>query len=624
MKANSLTSRGDYLLKKYESVVLPIDLFTARFLGAKSSVESESIFDLAIVLCVALRSNQVSLSRSQIQGKNLSELLESLIPGLQVQIKSESSGTTTLFQSSSDPEFRSIDLDKLIKSDLFYVLPNGKEPTDFSVVNTPFVVSGEWIYFRRQWVSEWYILKALESRLDERFLVSEDQFSNKLNDLFYDEFGHSSGQVKAALTANRYPFSIITGGPGTGKTRTIVGFLASVFTFKPEINVLLCAPTGKAASRMVESIQSALESDVRLNTFSQIIPQHASTIHRMLGWNPSTGTFRHHEANPIKADLLIVDEASMIDLVMFSRLMRAISSDCRIVLIGDKDQLASVEAGSIFGDLIRAGLSGQSPRLQNTITKLTHSWRFNSDSGLGLLAESINNGEADPSWEAINSDSGSIKLSQMKFGDTMFSRIKNRYDVILSYTRFEDTSISRKQISKSADKALDKLAELQILTAHRTGNSGSVFLNRSIDQQLSSATSNEWYVGRPVIATGNDYDNGIFNGDMGITVQIGSDFWVYFGIDENKDEVRLFKPSQLGQMESAWVLTVHKSQGSEYKEVLLVLPDYESPVLSRELLYTAVTRAKESVLIVAQKSVWTYAVKSTLYKEGGFLNRLSL
>lgn len=130
--------------------------------------------------------------------------------------------------------------------------------------------------------------------------------------------------------------------------------------------------------------------------------------------------------------------------------------------------------------------------------------------------------------------------------------------------------------------------------------------------------------GRPVIATENDYDNGIFNGDLGITVQIADEFWVYFGMDKSTEKVKLFKPSQLGQVESAWALTVHKSQGSEYKNIVLVLPDYDSPVLSRELLYTAVTRARESVSIVAQKSVWTYAVKTSLYQEGGFLNRLKL
>jgi exodeoxyribonuclease V alpha subunit len=629
-----LTSRGDYLLKKYSSLLQPVDIFTARYLGSKSKVEPEIVFDLVIILCVALRANKVSLSRMDFEGKTLPEVLEGMYPGLLERTEPNTNQKSATIEpdlagllpstASKTPKFCEIEIDRLLKSGLVCVMDMAVEPKSLSEVDSPVILHGHWVYFRRQWLSEWYILNAICSRLSKKILIDESPFSSKIGEMLFDESGKTAGQIQAALNANRYPFSIITGGPGTGKTRTIVGFLASLQHFHPDLRVMLCAPTGKAASRMIESVQRAIESDSRFEEFGTMISHRASTIHRLLGWNPSTGTFKHDEINPIPADLIIVDEASMIDLVMFSRLLRAVSADCRIVLLGDKDQLASVEAGSVFGDLIRAGLSGQNPGLSSVITKLTHSWRFSSESGLGMLADSLNNGDFEHSWSLVLSGSGSISQISANFRDTLLERIKQEYDEILRVCKIDDTSTSRGLICQSAEQALKKLGEFQVLTAHRTGQYGAVYLNRIIDQQLATTSMNGWYAGRPVIATENDYDNGVFNGDLGITVQIGGEFWVYFGADDSMQSVKMYKTSQLGQMESAWALTVHKSQGSEYSEIILILPDYESPVLSRELLYTAVTRAKETVRVIAQKQIWKYAVETTLYKEAGFLNRLIL
>lgn len=631
MRLDSLTSRGDFLLKKYASVVQPIDVFTARYLGSKSREESDLVFDFVILLCFALRSNSVSISLKEIEGRRLIELLESMHPELRdlsnpVERDLLNSSAPDLFNKSesnetSIPEISVLKIDRLLKSGLFYVIDGSGEPGELTVVDAPLIIQGEWVYFRRQWASEWFIINAVKKRLNEQALVETSEISRRIHDLFNDESGRTSGQIAAAYAANQYPFSIITGGPGTGKTRTIVGYLAATLEMKPDLNVILCAPTGKAASRMVESIQNALKSDTRLSETGTMIPQVASTIHRLLGWNPSTGEFKHDEANPISADLIIVDEASMIDLVMFSRLLRATSSGCRIIMLGDKDQLASVEAGSVFGDLIRAGLSGVNSRLGSTITRLTYSWRFNSDSGLGSLAESINKGDFVQSWNVLSSNNEAITLISSNFVDSMLSTINTIHDDIVTFTVFADETVSRLEISQTVEKVFSRLNEYQVLTAHRTGPYGALYLNKFIDQQLSTT---DWYAGRPVIATENDYDNGVFNGDLGITIQIAGEYWVYFGMDTSTGKERLFKPSQLGQVETAWVLTVHKSQGSEYKKILLVLPEYDSPVLSRELLYTAVTRARESVSITVQKSVWLHAVKTSLYQEGGFLNRLNI
>lgn len=503
MRSNSLTSRGDYLLKKYASIVQPVDVFTARYLGSKSKDEAVLIFDFVLLLCVALRSNRVSMSLKEIEGLSLIDLFETMYPELRDRSEPAKSVTVVstapdLFTQSSTkdsntPEFSVLKIEQLLKSGLFYVLNEESEPKDLTVVDAPLIQQGDWVYFRRQWASEWFIINAVKLRLNEKLLVDENQFISRINDLFIDESGNTSGQIKAALTANNYPFSIITGGPGTGKTRTIVGFLAAALELKPDLDVVLCAPTGKAASRMVESIQNALKSDTRLSGVGAMIPQDASTIHRLLGWNPSTGTFKHDESNPISADLIIVDEASMIDLVMFSRLLRATSHDCRIIMLGDKDQLASVEAGSVFGDLIRAGLGGQSSRLNSIITKLTHSWRFKSDSGLGLLAESINRGDFKESWNVLCSNSESIKLISSNYGDSILSRITSIHADTLDLIRFKGDPVSRTEISNSVEKALDRVGEFQVLTAHRTGQYGAMYLNRFIDQKLSSSSSIEWY-----------------------------------------------------------------------------------------------------------------------------------
>jgi exodeoxyribonuclease V alpha subunit len=632
MKLKSLTRRGDYLLRNYPTIIQSTDVYAARYLASKSKINQDAFFDLVILLSAALKSNQVSIHKDKIEGRTLPEIFESIFPGNETALLAKTKGQTSttvqhpinLSDTNSEQliEFKTIILDSLIETGLIQKI-NTEDLQSVATVNSPLIIQGDWLYFRRQWVSEWYILKSIQSRLKVDVLVDHEEYEDMVRDLFLNDSGHTTAQIEAVLTANMHPFSIITGGPGTGKTRTIVGFLTSILRFKPELSVLLCAPTGKAASRMVDSIQNAVESDEQLRNFKEIIPQSASTIHRLLGWNPSNGTYKFNEDNPISVDLIIVDEASMIDLVTFSRLMRAVSPTTRMVLLGDKDQLASVEAGSVFGDLIRAGSSGSSSILSEVTTKLTHSWRFKSDSGLGLLSEFINNDEVEASWKMLKSDDKFVTSITGSYSEVVLSSVESTYLGFKEDLVFTNLLESKDVVSSQAEKALGKLSEFQVLTAHRTGQYGAVSINHIIDRMLSKDSSSSWYVGRPIIATENDYDNGVFNGDLGITVEIDGEFWVYFGKVESTGRIRLFKPSQLSNVESAWVLTVHKSQGSEYNHVMLILPNYESPVLSRELLYTAVTRSRESVCVVSNKEIWSYAVRSSLYTEGGFLSRLT-
>ncbi len=428
-------------------------------------------------------------------------------------------------------------------------------------------------------------------------------------------------KIAAAVAAFRR-LTVVSGGPGTGKTRTVAAILALVIELarpaRPRI--ALAAPTGKAAARLGESIEAAL---ARLDCPTEVreaVPRDVSTLHRLLGAVPGGVGYRQGPDNPLHVDLVVVDEASMVDLPLMSRLLRALPPDAGLLLLGDKDQLASVEAGYVLGDLCGApwlpafspafvrllreatgeaisgdGDSGGDPSpLGDSVVLLRRSFRFSAEGGVGALAAAVNAGEAERVL-ALLADPAlrEVAREEPSAGD-LPRLIRNR--VAPAYRVLFET--------RDPVEGLRALGRLRVLCALREGPFGVARLNALIETVLREQGlirhRGPWYPGRPVMVTRNDYGLGLFNGDLGIAMP-DSDGRLRVWLPGPGGSIRALAPGRLGPHETVFAMTVHKSQGSELDEVILVLPDLDNPLIGRELLYTAITRAR------ARFTVWSQA-----------------
>ncbi len=384
-------------------------------------------------------------------------------------------------------------------------------------------------------------------------------------------------------------FLIISGGPGTGKTTTVTRILAHLQgQGVAAARILLAAPTGKAAMRMQESIR---ETRQRLGIGGDM-PEQASTLHRLLGYIPNKVAFRHHAGHPLAADVVIVDEASMIDISLMTHLFEALAPQTRLILLGDRDQLASVETGSIFRDMCVA------PALQGNLVMLQQSFRFSAEDSIGQLAQAIRAADGERLLEILASPA---------FPEATLDESATGLDAQTLREGWQDyvTAVGGQDI----DAAFRAFNALRILTPLRKGRLGVETLNAWVDgvmQRLlpvSANASRPWYAGRPVMVTQNDYRQNLFNGDIGIALPNGrGELRVWFPTGE-AGQYRALVPIRLPAHETAWAMTIHKSQGSEFTRVLLILPDSDDlPLLGRELLYTAVTRARQGIHVLASRA----------------------
>ncbi|HEX6591744.1 MAG TPA: exodeoxyribonuclease V subunit alpha [Moraxellaceae bacterium] len=427
-------------------------------------------------------------------------------------------------------------------------------------------------------------------------------------------------QRLAALLAQFRALTLVSGGPGTGKTTTVVKMLALLQAqagSKP-LRILLAAPTGKAAQRLSESLRAAKQKLALPADVLAQIPETAQTLHRLLGAQGDTGRFRHDENSPLACDLLLVDEASMIDLALMQAVLAALPADARLVLLGDRDQLASVEAGSVFGDLCAGG--GMSAELAATLAsygvevqpdvatsvlgdcrvELTRSYRFAADSGIAALAGSARRGDAAAFLQTL-AQGGEV-------GRTAAATL--RAAVQSGYAAFRHAAATA-----DVTAAFAAFQQFRVLCAHRQGVAGVEGLNALLDTGHPA-----WYAGRPVIVRANDYALRLFNGDIGLCLPTLDGLRVFF--ESAPGEFRALAPGRLPAHESAWAMTVHQSQGSEFDEVLLVLPDVVTPVLDRPLVYTAVTRAKARFSLCGNDGVIAAALATLPQRESGLAEKL--
>ena len=463
----------------------------------------------------------------------------------------------------------------------------------------------------------------------------------EINDLKID------WQAIAAAVACTQPVTVITGGPGTGKTTTVTKLLSALLNQTPDLRIALAAPTGKAAARMTESIRQA-RTQMADTTGMHGIPTDSYTLHRLLGWSPRG--FRYNAKRHLPFDCVVVDEASMIDLPMMAHLFSALSPSTRIILLGDRDQLASVEAGSVLADLCDAGTDhGFTPAfstylsklvgielhsylpqkgssasvgahlpMQNAVVQLRKSHRFSADSGIGALARAVNAGDQNAAATAFN-----------HFDDVQWlvPEGKSWQRKVLEGYRNYCTLV---QENASAEEILNAFDEFQVLVALRKGNWGVEETNRQIERLLSNAgllkgTTQQWYSGRAVMITRNDYDLGLFNGDIGILVKLeDSDTHLIERVAFRAADggVRYMSPGRLPSHETAFAITVHKSQGSEFRDVLLLLPEQWQQVITRELIYTAITRAKLSFCCQAGDVCWAQGLNTQVLRASGLRDAL--
>ncbi len=472
----------------------------------------------------------------------------------------------------------------------------------------PLCVDGNRLYLQRYF--------EYEKRLAEKiriFTASSEQLhgDGALLDILF-------GRIKAAETdwqrlaseqALEQNFLIISGGPGTGKTTTVAKILALLqSTADSTLRIALAAPTGKAAMRLQESIATSVHRLSLEESISESIPLQASTLHRLLGVKYNSPFFRHNENNPLFYDVVVVDEASMVDLALMSKLVDALRPGTRLILLGDKNQLVSVESGTVLADLI-AAMPGNTVELQK-------SYRF--DSGIQKFAEAINAGKSLQAWELLErEDPQNISLMEeeaAEYGGKM-------YCSYMSAVRQARTLADYKSLFSS-------LQSFKILCANRHGQTGVSGINERVEHYLTGhgydCLSHSWYEGRPVMITRNDYGLDLYNGDTGICLPDPENSEIMKVWFERSDgSIQGLLPGRISSCQTVYAMTIHKSQGTEIREILVVLPVQDSELLTRELLYTAVTRAKQSVKIKSSRSVFERAVNEKIKRYSGLADRLS-
>ena len=522
---------------------------------------------------------------------------------------------------------------------------------------------GARLYLQRYFQLERTLADALTSLARPIEAMPSSLAEKRLNELFEDGGNDEADWQKlAAGMALLGRLTIISGGPGTGKTTTVIKLLACLLTDQPDCRIALAAPTGKAAARMVEALHgqvARLSADGMLPPeLAEKLPREASTLHRLLGVRPE-GWFRHDRDHPLAIDLLVVDEASMLDLALAARLLDALPDGARLILLGDKDQLAAVEAGAVFAEiaadpgltperlqsLARLTLTSQEaivppPAIQSTslsdaVVWFTRNYRFNEAPGIGELAARINQGMGEtpsqdpPALVWLKSGTAPNITWVPDEGEQLSAAVQSI--LLAGYADYIASLPAR--VTETTDLAAIFAAfnQFRVLCAIHDTARGMDALNRSIaelvrqhtGQALDVGLGSEWYSGRPIMVLRNDYTSRLFNGDIGIALCSDEEgtLHVYFPA-EGGDGYRAVPRVRLPEHDTAFAMTVHKSQGSEFPRIALVLPAVSTRVVTRELLYTGVTRARSEVLLVSPESVLKEGISKRTSRRSGLLARL--
>ena len=496
--------------------------------------------------------------------------------------------------------------------------------------NRPLVLFGRRLYTQRQWVDECIVAASLRSRASAPALPDVSAVAAALLDQLlppteFDEINVQNAAAQLALTSR---LAVVVGGPGTGKTHTVARMLAVLLAnaavIGEPVRIALAAPTGKAAARLREAVVAAASTTPALPAAiaDQLAELPATTLHRLLGSAGMARTrFRHNAENPLPYDIVVVDETSMVALPLMARLLEAVPADARLVLVGDPDQLESIEVGTVLADINDAAASASSP-LSSHLVRLRRPRRQQAGSPIGPLSDAIREGRADDVVDLLRAasvvhDSDEPLVSFIETDDALRSADAASIRAIVTpplLASHVEAAAGR------ADNALRQLALTRVLCAHRRGPYGAETWNQTIESWLLGSRSHPRdYPGRALLVTRNDPRTRLSNGDTGVVVMHPDGIRAAFRI---ADEVHEFAPSQLEQVETAFAMTIHKSQGSEYPTVVVVLPPATSPLIGRELLYTAVTRTTRRLVVVGTAAAVIAAVQTPARRTTGLTGAL--
>jgi exodeoxyribonuclease V alpha subunit len=490
------------------------------------------------------------------------------------------------------------------EEDKFLLLDSGlfcEDPAS-SYQTVPLVVEQNRLYLQRYWHYENRLANQL--KYIARLVKPVANLDPLLDRYFPPITTEINWQREAAKIAAQRDFCIVTGAPGTGKTTTICKILALLQELADEpLLIALAAPTGKAAMRLQEAIAINLVELACPDSIKEHIPHTANTLHRLLGAKPPSPYFRHDAKNPLVFDLVVVDEASMVDLALMSKLVDALKPGARLILFGDKDQLASVESGAVLADLIAA--------LPDNTVELKQSYRF--DGGIKKLADAVNQQNHELAWHILSANDESVRILEQK---QLVPYILNQRE---DYVRLVKANAGFYEIYQA-------FTRFQVLCSNRHGKNGTLEINSAIEHALFGQNLKygitSWYSGRPVMVLQNNPALHLYNGDIGICLpdkDQNGNLMVFFQRPDGV--VKKYLPARMPTCEIVFAMTIHKSQGSEFVEALIVLPEAINPVLSKELLYTAITRAKKRIKLVAEESVFAATINRKIERITGLANK---
>ena len=470
--------------------------------------------------------------------------------------------------------------------------------------HSPLTLESSRLYLNRYWHYESSIAREVIARCKQ-------QETGAIAPAKADSDRLDADQQAAIITAANRGFSVISGGPGSGKTSSVIRILSLLLARDPQSRIALAAPTGKAAARMMTSIRQGLEHSDLDDATRAVLPVEATTLHRLLEYRHHR--YHYHRQRRLPVDCVVVDEASMIDIKLLFHLLEALPDEARLILLGDRDQLASVAAGNVLGDITGHGSAPSDSPIADSIALLRQSYRFDRDSAVGELAGLVNQGQASAAIDLLaRSQHG------LSWYDTDSEQIEPR--VLAGLLEAYQAVLS----SDSPQSALDAFASTRLLCATNHGPLGVDAVNRQISTALlarNQLAAGEQYHGLPIMIVHNHHELDLFNGDTGILWQTGNRLQACFA--DAAGGVRSLALNRLPEFVPAWASTVHKSQGSEFDSVTLLLPaDAESPVLSRELLYTAITRARESFCLHGSQAAVGRAIDNLTRRHSGLAEKL--
>ncbi len=608
-----------------------IDIVFADYICSKQEQETLQLWMLAAMLSYSVNNGDSAFDSESISGCSLADVFNIPTPG-----KESSKQDRERYNTLSEKKFITFNNEELLKY---------SEVIGFSGDSKPIIFNCNLFFLNKFDNYENIVANFIKERIQHNKKIAP-QMTTKINDLFpvnSDAYAINWQKV-AAILAIKNDFLVISGGPGTGKTTTSGQILTLLLEDDPNLIINMVAPTGKAADRLSESIRKfkTQYQDQLPDSILGKIPEKAETIHKFLGIAMSTP--KYSEFAPAPTDLLLIDEASMVSLPLYAATFKALKQTCKVILLGDKDQLMAVENGNVLNDITSAehlnrfsanfaksiatitdnaltveiAKDSKNP-MEDVAVQLEHSWRFDQNSGIGHLSRLLNSATTATKSDEISSlidRFEDVNLVSINCKDALSEYISNLCTTTLNkYTEAVE--------SNDIDAVFQQLSQFRILCALNNTPFGVHQINSKIEQELFPDTATAtFYHGQPIMITKNDYRLKLSNGDVGVIFQDLESGELKAFFQASDDDFRKLTPSSMDEYTTAFAISIHKSQGSEFNNVYIILPPEKNPILTKELIYTAVTRAKEQCTVIASPKILYHCAITKMHRTSGLQQKL--